>query len=115
MDLLLTDEDITIKDNDLQLTTNDSSVVQELKLRLDTRLGEWFLNVNVGMPYFEDYFTKGANETYIKSLFNDEILKAENVKSIKYLDLEHNKETRNLLVNFGVITDFGLIKSELVL
>lgn len=47
------DGDLEIKNGDLLLTTSDDAVRQHLQQRLRTFLGEWFLDLDVGIPFFQ--------------------------------------------------------------
>lgn len=59
-DLLLTsDGDLCIDDNaNVEIT---DSVIQEIQIRLRWFLGEWKINPEWGLPYYEQVFVKNPN------------------------------------------------------
>ena len=62
MDLKLdNDHDLFVTNQDLTLTTLDNEVVQDLSIRLQFILNEWFLDNSVGVPYPQTIFEKGTN------------------------------------------------------
>lgn len=61
--------------NNLVLTQdNTESVAQKVKLRLLRYFGEYFLNVNIGIPYLQEITKKGVSKEYVDTIFIDEIL-----------------------------------------
>ena len=52
--LLSSDHDLAIIDFDLQLTTDQQAIAQRVKQSLLLFKGEWFLDRDLGVPYYED-------------------------------------------------------------
>ena len=48
-------------------------VTQRLKIKLYTFLGEWFLNTNTGIPYFQQIFGKVRSKATIDLIFQNVI------------------------------------------
>lgn len=58
--------DLDISRGTLRFITNNEEVVgQRLKIALLTKQGEWFLDTNVGLPYYQEFFTKKNNKPLI--------------------------------------------------
>lgn len=88
---------------DLVLLTDSIDLArQRLKQRLLTILGEWFLDESIGIPYFQEIFKKGVNESRVRSLFLSVIKNTENINKIEFFDLDFTESTRTLTVNFTV-------------
>ena len=80
------DHDVYLDGNDLALTAVDIQTLQEIGIRLQLWRGEWFLDVQQGIPYLEQVFVKGTSTDTISSLFQNEILAADGV--IELLEFE---------------------------
>lgn len=61
---------------------NSESVAQKIKIRLLRHYGEWFLDTEVGIPYFQEILKKGVSKDYIDTIFIDEIVGTDGVKRI---------------------------------
>lgn len=58
--------DLDISKGTLRFITNNEEVVgQRLKIALLTKQGEWFMDTNVGLPYYQEFFTKKNNKPLI--------------------------------------------------
>jgi len=44
--------DFRINNGDIALVKGEDAVVQQIRTTLRTQLGEWFLNINFGLPYY---------------------------------------------------------------
>lgn len=60
------------------------ATAQRLKIRLLTFLGEWFLNIQAGVPYFERILTKVKNKQVVDMIFQQQILADKDVADIIY-------------------------------
>ena len=60
------------------------STAQRLKVRLLTFLGEWFLNIQAGVPYFERVLTKVKHKQVVDMIFQQQILADVDVTDILY-------------------------------
>ena len=88
------------------LTTSTMELVsQRLKIRLDTFLGEWFYNSEVGVPYFEEILTKRFNKDIITSILRSVILETEGVVSIVKFDSFFSAATRSYETKYSVEID----------
>lgn len=101
-------------DGDLQFTggrltfvDGDELIRQNLLKRIRTYAGEWFLNINRGMPYLQAIFVKGVEEDLIRSFFVNEILSVAGVKELSSLDVIIDAASRGLTVEFEVRTING--------
>lgn len=102
--------DIDITNNEMTLTAHlsDEEIVQSLKQNLKTFLGEWFLDLTIGLPYIQVIFVKGTPVEVIETAFKNAIIKTIGVSTLNsFDDLDLDTTTRELKVNFDVTTING--------
>lgn len=108
MDLALNDNhDLFVTNQDLTLTTSDNEVIQDLSIRLQFILNEWFLDNTVGVPYPKIIFEKNTNISTVYAIFRNEIKNTDNVKELKSLILTPQPDGKKMLVTFKVTQDSG--------
>lgn len=117
MDLLLNQKthDLVIDSFDLVLVDGLDLIRQRLKQRLLTVRGEWFLNEEIGLPWFAEINAKGTPEGRIRALLIEEITETEGVLSLDRFELDYNARTRTMLVQFEVTATAGRVDMELTL
>lgn len=109
------DHDILIKDGDFLLIDNAERVAQQIKVKLLTFLGEWFLDNTWGVPYLEYILVKQPNQDLIKQILSEQILSVDDVKSLNALELDYQVKVWTLIINYEVSTEYGLITRKEVL
>ena len=109
------DHDILIKDGDFLLIDNAERVAQQIKVKLLTFLGEWFLDNTWGVPYLEYILVKQPNQDLIKQILSEQISSVDDVKSLNALELDYQVKVRTLIINYEVSTEYGLITRKDVL
>ena len=109
------DHDILIKDGDFLLIDNAERVAQQIKVKLLTFLGEWFLDNTWGVPYLEYILVKQPNQDLIKQILSEQISSVDDVKSLNALELDYQVIVRTLIINYEVSTEYGLITRKEVL
>ena len=92
--------DVVIEDGDLALVTEKDAIAQHLKNRLNTFLGEWFLDKRVGVPYFEHILKKNIDPLVIDSVFKREIINTQGIIEIKTFNLDLDPTLRELALTF---------------
>lgn len=103
--------DIFLTNGRIQRVSEGAQVLQNVRCRLLTYLGEWFLNTQVGVPYFQEIFTKPANLARAESVIKRTILRTTGVEQIISFQLNFNRTTRRLSVEFEAATTFEDINS----
>jgi hypothetical protein len=114
-DLLLNaNGDLAIVNGDLQLTNGTQTLEQRIRRALLTFKGEWFLDEDIGIPYWEEILGQKDSIDAIKDVFIDAILKIEGVQELKDLKIKLNNEERGLEMNFTILdVDNNLIEIEI--
>lgn len=113
-DLLLTDdEDLYLSaSGDVEFT---DSVIQAIKIRLKWFEGEWRINPDYGMPYYDDVFVKNPSVALLESRIRKEILTVDEVVSVDSVSVGIDSETRKATVKFTATTTDGTKSGEVSL
>lgn len=93
----------------LVLVENQDEVKQFLIQKLRAFRGEWFLDITLGVPYYESILVKNPNPTLIEALLVDEILATPGTLEILEFELDLDKATRELSLNLKVLGEDGII------
>lgn len=106
---LNSDNDIYFDDSGklvfIQGTNSDKEILQRIKVRLRFFKGEWFLNTDHGLPYFDNILgTKPLNLNILESIFRTQILDVEGVKSILESTIDYDGNQRKILYNFKAVS-----------
>lgn len=110
MDLKLDDNnDLVFENNQLVLVDGADFVKQLLKQRLQTFIGEWFLDTSLGIPYFQEILKKQVNINAVSNIFKNEILNTPGVIEMETFELDFTEGTRHLSLTFSVRTQTGSI------
>ena len=103
MDLALnTDHDLVITGRDLTPLTGFELVAQRVRQGLLLLKGEWFLDEEAGLPWFDRVFKKQESLEAIKQLLIRAISTTEGVEELQEFSLELNKVTRELSCSFTI-------------
>lgn len=100
---------------------NAEATAQNVRTRLQTIQGEWFLDVSAGVPYLDnDYVSKAitdkpADLAFAESSIQEEILDTDGVSSLDSFASEFDSETRVLSVQASVETEFGSTENIVVI
>jgi hypothetical protein len=100
--LLNNDHDIDISDFDLEFTTPFQLTTQKIKQALSLFKGEWFLNANAGLPYYEEIFGKNNSLARIETLYIRALQAIPEIVEIESFNIELDNVTRKLKIDFEV-------------
>lgn len=115
MDLALNDtHDLYVTNQDLTLTTEETEVAQDLSIRLQFILNEWFLDNTAGIPYPQIIFEKNTNISTVYTIFRNEIKNTDNIKTLDSLILTPDADNKKLLVTFRVTQDNGSQSEQII-
>lgn len=95
--------------------TGAERVAQSVGIRLRAWLGEWFLDLNHGVPYIQQIMGKGVRPEIVEAILRAQILDVRGVKSIKTFNIEINNQTRSAAVRFEVVSAEGLAAGSLTI
>jgi hypothetical protein len=71
--------------------------------------GEWFLNTEEGVPYFQHVWQKNPNTGVIRSIFRKALLASPGAREVTKLLLTQDRAERTLSIEFEVVFEDGLI------
>ena len=107
------DGDLVVKDYDISFLNGVNQIVQNCAIRLKFFLGEWYLDINAGIPYYQDFFIKAPNQIRIESLLIQEIINTEGINEVTSFTSDFDSELRRFPVIFSATTDEGLVNLEI--
>jgi hypothetical protein len=100
----LTDDVTLDSTNNLRFTeTLTEYVSQKIINNLQTFKGEWYQNIDLGIPYYDRVLIKNPDLDDVDNLFQSEILEVEEVVEILEYESEFDNSTRKYTVNFKVL------------
>lgn len=91
----------------LQFTSGSAAVAQGIRIRIQTFRGEWFLDLDTGVPYYQDLLGARFNDARARAAFRDTILSTPGVAKLLSLTVAFDRSTRVLSVSWKVQTEFG--------
>lgn len=107
-DILLDENgDIVLDEQGLHWVSGLQAVVQAARIRMLYFLGEWFLNLDVGIPYLDDTFFENYNEAATRAALTAAILDVPGVISVNTLELDVNGAARTLTITWSATCAFG--------
>ena len=107
--------DLIMKNGDLVLIDDAERVAQQVKIKLKSFFGEWFLDTTYGVPYLEDIMVKKPNMEQVRNIFRQQILDVDDVTAVSSLVLTLNSASRELTADFTCQTAYGLVTDREVL
>lgn len=108
------DGDLTLdKNGNMQVVTDLEGLRQKIIQKLTLFKGEWFLDVEAGLPYFQDVLIKGVDVGLVSTLINTEILDEPEVLEVTEFTADLDPDTRKFTYAATVSTVFG--ETEIVL
>jgi hypothetical protein len=101
--------DLALTNHAFALVEGVQQIRQRLASRLQFFLGEWFLDLRQGIPYFRDVLVKNPNLDVIRSLMRRVILDTPGTLSLVKLEIELDSSARTLSVAFEAVVEGGSI------
>lgn len=93
--------DLIIENFDFVLFDEIDQISQNLSIRLKFILGEWFLDITQGVPYFQEFFIKNPNQIHIESILKQEIVQTLGIRELTSFEADFDKQKRIFSVTFG--------------
>ncbi|MBG23768.1 MAG: hypothetical protein CMF22_10635 [Idiomarinaceae bacterium] len=95
--------DLELVNGDFKLTlTEDESLAQRLKVKLLTFQGEWFLDQNLGIPWYQRILGKNAAKETIDIIFQRAITEEPEVVSLRSYESNLDSRNRRMTISFVV-------------
>lgn len=112
IDIKLTSGDLTLTDGDLGLIAGAEAVKQAIETRLKTFYGEWFLDPEGGVKYFQVILKKNPYRPVVETELRKAILQTPGVARLEYFNLAREPSTRATRVEFRAISSEGVVSGE---
>lgn len=104
------DGDLDISSTNLKVVYDRSeSLATKLRNRLLFFLGEWFLDIRLGVPYFQGIYVKAPNLIIVRRILFDVLSNTPGVAEVSSLTLNYSPGVRELSFYFKVITDTAAV------
>lgn len=110
MNLLLTaDNDLAIVDGSLKLITGVEEITQKIKQVLTCSKADWFLDLDLGLPFFQQLLQKSTSAALVEATYLTTISAIPGVLDILEFRLDYEPTTRSASIAFKVSTSDGVI------
>ncbi len=114
--------DLDDNEGDLYFQSGKRAVQQAVAFTLGFILGEWFLDEDQGLPYFEKdatgrvsstpILTRNPNLPALRAVMRAHVAESQDVTDPPTLDVSLDRETREMGVRFTVPSVYGLVEGE---
>ncbi len=105
--------DLVIEDGDFLWVTGIDAIEQDIRTALLMFKGEWFLNLEEGVPYHQSILgQKATNLPAIREIFRQQLLAIPGVLDVLTIEVSFAPRTRRLTVTWKVSTDLGELTGE---
>lgn len=108
------DNDIEFANNTISFVTGGDEIVQRVKQRLNTFKREWFLDLAIGIPYFEQILIKNPNADVVAAIIKREILDTPGIVEILEYSQTVDVQTRRLIVTYTARGDVGVLAQQIL-
>lgn len=108
-DLLLGSDNDLVVGTDLSFSRGIQAVIQSCRIKIQMFAGEWFLNLDSGIPYWQEILG-GKPDAAIASArvsLRKALLSVDGVLEVTRLDVLYNRQTRKLTIAWQVSTGLG--------
>jgi len=105
--------DLDIVNYDAVIIDDLDQIVQNCAIRLRFFLGEWFLNIQAGIPYYQDFFIKAPNQIRVESVLKQEILDTVGITELTSFDSDFSSSLRKFSVSFSAESEEGSFNLEI--
>lgn len=102
-----TDGDIYIGPNGPEWISGIEGVTQLVAIAIQLFRGEWFLNLDAGVPYFQEILARKYDPVLARQRLLEEINTVPGVVEVLSLELEFEAATREMRVRVKLRTAFG--------
>lgn len=101
--------DLIIENGDLVLNSGAQAILQHILQRLRIFLGEWFMDVTIGLDYFNQILIANPDQSKIDALFINQICGTPGVDQLNSYSFSPDFTNRVLTVRFQVQTTSGIV------
>lgn len=85
-------------DGNLAMAEDNEAIAQHVKQRLLFYRGEWFLDTEAGVPWFQEIFVRPHNDGIIEALIKREILDTDGIAELTEFKMQVDGRKRSITV-----------------
>ena len=100
-------QDLEVENRDIALVADGEEIDQNIRIRLQFYKGEWFLDIEAGVPYFESILIKNPDLIEVDRIFKVAILEAPEVDRITKYSSSFDQARRVFSVSFRAVSVYG--------
>lgn len=101
------DNHLQLDGDGLHFISGLSGVAQLIRIAILLFLGEWFLNLDAGMPWHQEILGQKFDAALIRQRLTERISKVPAVAAIVSVSVSFDSEARAVAVDYEVRTDWG--------
>lgn len=110
---LTTDNDLAIVDGGLKYVNGLDEIAQKTRNVLQCSQGDWFLDLDQGLPFFQEIFRKAQSLSYIENIYLEAINSVPGIIDINEFKVEFEPSTRVVNITFKAATSDGVLNFNL--
>lgn len=103
--------DLSVSNGALQMVSDEAAIVQAIRIRMQFFKGEWFLDLDAGIPFFQSVLVKNPDNATLDYVFRKALLETPGVLSVLSLSARVDRSIRRLFVSYRVDTSLGEIQA----
>lgn len=106
--------DLKLTANSLTLTTGTEAIRQHLQCRFQLFFGEWFLDTEVGVPWFQDILGNKSSFVVVQEVLKGVVLDTPGVLQLLTFNFDYTASTREITLSFQCLSTEGVIDFTLL-
>ncbi len=106
--------DLQLTNNSLTLTDGLEAIRQHLQGRFQLFYGEWFLDIEEGVPWFQDILGSKQSFVVVQEILKGVILDTPGVLQLLTFKFDYVAATREVILEFQALTTDGVIDFTLL-
>lgn len=106
------DGDLDVTNNEITLTEGLEEKQQHLQSRFSLFRGEWFLDTNLGVPWFQDVLVKNPSFAVVQEILKDTVLDTPGVLELMKFNFSFDSSQREATLEFQALCEDGPINFE---
>ena len=111
IDFLIRDNKLVFED-DIVLSRGVEAIRQGASLRLQQLKGQWFLNLDVGIAWFQDHLGQKLNELKLRADVREQILDTPGIIDILELEVDANAADRVVSITWLARAQFDTVSDS---
>lgn len=107
------DSELVLVGGDLVVCRDEVALKQNVDIALNLHLGEFYLDLEEGVPYLDRILVKSPDLAAIKSILSNAILKVEGIVAVPSLVLDFDRGARTLSGTWSAQYDLTVINGTI--